>query len=74
MTDPERTEGVDDAPIQRTTRPFRYDRESLIPAHKCGAPGGTRTPDPLIRSQMLYPLSYGRTVYAQLERLIVMEP
>ncbi len=25
-----------------------------------GAPGGIRTPDPLIRSQMLYPLSYGR--------------
>ena len=26
-----------------------------------GAPGGTRTPNPLIRSQMLYPLSYGRS-------------
>ena len=25
-----------------------------------GAPGGIRTPDHLIRSQMLYPLSYGR--------------
>ncbi len=25
-----------------------------------GAPGGTRTPNPLIRSQVLYPLSYGR--------------
>jgi hypothetical protein len=25
-----------------------------------GAPGGTRTPNLLIRSQMLYPLSYGR--------------
>lgn len=25
-----------------------------------GAPGGIRTPDPLIRSQILYPLSYGR--------------
>ena len=23
-------------------------------------PGGARTPNPLIRSQMLYPLSYGR--------------
>ena len=31
---------------------------SLIPAD--GAPGGTRTPNRLIRSQMLYPLSYGR--------------
>jgi hypothetical protein len=26
------------------------------------APGGTRTPNLLIRSQMLYPLSYGRVV------------
>ncbi len=25
-----------------------------------GALGGTRTPNPLIRSQMLYPLSYER--------------
>jgi hypothetical protein len=24
------------------------------------APGGTRTPDPLVRSQVLYPLSYRR--------------
>ncbi len=30
-----------------------------------GAPGGTRTPDPLIRSQMLYPLSYGRVCDAR---------
>ena len=41
---------------------------------KSGAPGGIRTPDPLIRSQMLYPLSYGRTVssqvHAQIEYLI----
>ncbi len=27
-----------------------------------GAPGGIRTPNLLIRSQMLYPLSYGRSV------------
>ena len=27
---------------------------------KIGAPGGIRTPNLLIRSQMLYPLSYGR--------------
>jgi hypothetical protein len=26
----------------------------------CGALGGTRTPNLLIRSQMLYPLSYER--------------
>ena len=39
-----------------------------------GAPGGIRTPDHLIRSQMLYPLSYGRAVCgwfrAQIEHLI----
>ena len=28
----------------------------------CCAPEGTRTPNLLIRSQMLYPLSYGRLV------------
>jgi hypothetical protein len=27
---------------------------------KYGAPGGNRTPDPLLRRQTLYPLSYGR--------------
>ena len=32
------------------------DRGSLV-----GAPEGIRTPNLLIRSQMLYPLSYGRT-------------
>ena len=26
-----------------------------------GAPGGIRTPDPLLRRQLLFPLSYGRT-------------
>jgi hypothetical protein len=29
-----------------------------------GAPEGTRTPNLLIRSQMLYPLSYGRPAAA----------
>jgi hypothetical protein len=29
-------------------------------AERAGAPGGIRTPDLLIRSQLLYPLSYGR--------------
>jgi hypothetical protein len=29
---------------------------------EAGAPGGIRTPDLLIRSQLLYPLSYGRLV------------
>jgi hypothetical protein len=30
------------------------------------APAGIRTPNPLIRSQMLYPLSYGRLVKSRL--------
>jgi hypothetical protein len=34
-----------------------------------GAPGRIRTRDHLIRSQMLCPLSYGRTFHAQIERL-----
>jgi hypothetical protein len=33
-------------------------KTSLVPA--AGAPGGSRTPNLLIRSQMLYPLSYRR--------------
>ena len=32
------------------------------PALSCGAPEGIRTPNLLIRSQMLYPLSYGRVL------------
>ena len=35
---------------------------------KCGAPGETRTPNLLIRSQMLYPLSYGRVSHEATER------
>ena len=34
----------------------------LAESKRFGTPGGIRTPDPLVRSQMLYPLSYGRTV------------
>ena len=33
----------------------------VLPQVGCGALGGTRTPNLLIRSQMLYPLSYERT-------------
>ena len=33
----------------------------LVTALICCAPEGTRTPNLLIRSQMLYPLSYGRS-------------
>ena len=38
---------------------------SLEPAAELGALGGTRTPNLLIRSQMLYPLSYERLTSAQ---------
>ncbi len=31
-----------------------------VAGHRICAPGGIRTPNLLIRSQMLYPLSYGR--------------
>ena len=34
---------------------------ALISVLKNGAPTGTRTPDPLIKSQPLYQLSYRRT-------------
>ena len=33
------------------------------------APGGIRTPNLLIRSQMLYPLSYGRSVENNFESI-----
>ena len=31
-----------------------------------GAPGAIRTPDPLVRSQVLYPLSYGHFAFNRL--------
>ena len=34
--------------------------EIAVTRRYVGAPGGIRTPNLLIRSQMLYPLSYGR--------------
>jgi hypothetical protein len=36
------------------------DRKGPLTCEKGGAPVGIRTPNLLIRSQMLYPLSYGR--------------
>ena len=42
-------------------RPALY----VFPVQLC-APEGTRTPNLLIRSQMLYPLSYGRSCWASL--------
>jgi hypothetical protein len=44
--------------IHASAGPFR-DRP-IVPL-TCGALGGTRTPNLLIRSQMLYPLSYERS-------------
>ena len=38
--------------------------------HKHCAPGGIRTPNLLIRSQMLYPLSYGRMATAKGSRAV----
>jgi hypothetical protein len=40
-------------------------RSAMCPLVRCGAPEGTRTPNLLIRSQMLYPLSYGRMFCCQ---------
>ena len=34
--------------------------QHVVGGEEAGAPGGIRTPDLLIRSQLLYPLSYGR--------------
>ena len=44
--------------------PVRGPPHAVKPAAACGAPGGIRNPNLLIRSQMLYPLSYGRSVRA----------
>src|SRR3954452_5328600 len=50
---------------ERKPRMCRGDHfQGLMPGDTpTGAPGGTRTPSLLIRSQMLYPLSYGRMVH-----------
>ena len=47
-----------DRPRQQKTR--RYQRVFLVAVSTRRAPEGIRTPNLLIRSQMLYPLSYGR--------------
>jgi hypothetical protein len=39
---------------------YPYHRSVSFPLVKYGAPEEIRTPNLLIRSQMLYPLSYGR--------------
>jgi hypothetical protein len=43
------------------SRPVKIDRPWVFVLLRCGAPEGIRTPNLLIRSQMLYPLSYGRS-------------
>src|SRR5690625_135890 len=49
--------------VHRQERPHPDFRQwwGRLVAVSTSAPGGTRTPNLLIRSQMLYPLSYGRT-------------
>ena len=47
------------AAVRDDKRPIPYSES----AFGVGALGGTRTPNLLIRSQMLYPLSYERTAY-----------
>ena len=44
-----------------STRPGSEPIQSRESAADLGALGGTRTPNLLIRSQMLYPLSYERS-------------
>lgn len=53
--------------IRQPSSPGRWHRRmggclTSAPTPTCdnSAPGGTRTPDPLVRSQVLYPLSYRR--------------
>ena len=38
------------------------ENKPYIKGENRGTPGGIRTPNLLIRSQMLYPLSYGRKI------------
>ena len=47
--------------VRAVSHPHESDPDLRI----CGALGGTRTPNLLIRSQMLYPLSYERWTSGQ---------
>ena len=49
-------------------------QESRKVALTCGAPEEIRTPNLLIRSQMLYPLSYGRYVFSCMAEARGFEP
>ena len=42
----------------RIGRPHEAPPPKLAQLQRCGAPGGSRTPDQLLRRQLLYPLSY----------------
>ena len=47
--------------VRQVAQKSQNRRSALLgPAVLVGAPVGIRTPNLLIRSQMLYPLSYGR--------------
>ena len=46
---------------QKAKKPEHKLRSDLV----YGAPGGTRTPDPLIRSQVLYPAELLAQIYNQ---------
>ncbi len=58
---------LSNAAVKRPTRSpvINYTASDL---HKHCAPGGIRTPNLLIRSQMLYPLSYGRLFSCRIGR------
>ena len=59
-------DGTHTTPTVRKRRKRRRARTASLQLRPCrsSAPEGTRTPNLLIRSQMLYPLSYGRLVLA----------
>ena len=59
-------------PVRSWHRPSRQGRcLTSAPPLTCGnsAPRETRTPDPLVRSQVLYPLSYRRMHYIRSQML-----
>ena len=73
---PEAFSGVDDGTRTRDTRnhnPMLYQLNYIHHIHfrlKNGTPGGTRTPGPLLRRQLLYPPE----LQAHMERVMGIEP